>query len=103
MTQTNLGGTLAILSELEGDAAHLERAVDAHRAALEVYTEGGMRFEWAVAQNNLGSALARLWQCGGDTQYLRRLLPLFAPHSGSSHASKVQRNTRELSKAYGRR
>ena len=40
--------------------AHLEEAVTAYRAALEEYTPERVPLQWAMTQNNLGSALQTL-------------------------------------------
>jgi hypothetical protein len=61
------GSTLVILADAlqpfgdqSGQNAPLQEAVDAYRAALQEYTRERVPLQWAMAQNNLGSALSRL-------------------------------------------
>jgi len=48
------------LGEREGGSAKLEEAVVALREALKEYTRDRVPLDWAMTQNNLGSALERL-------------------------------------------
>ena len=66
MTQNNLGNALRTLGERKADTVHLEEAVDAYRAALEVFTgEGSPRYRGLV-QDNLVRALNRLRERGSQ-------------------------------------
>jgi len=49
-----------MLGERETGTMHLEEAVTAFRAALEVRTRDQAPLDWAAAQNNLGNALGTL-------------------------------------------
>ncbi len=68
-TQNNLGNALATLGERESGTPasagagrlRLEEAVAAYRAALEERTRERVPLEWAMTQNNLGTAL---WALG---------------------------------------
>jgi tetratricopeptide (TPR) repeat protein len=67
MTQNNLGLALATLGEREsgapdGGRGRLEEAVAAYRAAFEEHTRARVPLDWAMTQNNLGTALATLGQ-----------------------------------------
>jgi tetratricopeptide (TPR) repeat protein len=48
------------LGERESGVARLEKAAEACRAALEVYTREQMPLDWAMTQYNLGNALGAL-------------------------------------------
>jgi tetratricopeptide (TPR) repeat protein len=61
-----LGVALAQIGEQRGDDAALREAVDAYRAALEVYTRERVPLDWAKTQNNLGNALLTLGERGDD-------------------------------------
>jgi hypothetical protein len=52
----------ATLGEQAADAARLEEAIAAFRAALEEQTRARVPLEWAMMQNNLGNALTSLGQ-----------------------------------------
>ena len=61
MTQNNLGVALrdqAARTEGPKGAELLAQAVSAYRSALEVYTREQLPQDWAVTQNNLGTALS---------------------------------------------
>ncbi|WP_200344383.1 hypothetical protein [Rhodovibrio sodomensis] len=49
--------TCATLGEQSGQSQELEDAIDAYRAALEVYTRERLPLAWAATQTNLGTAL----------------------------------------------
>ena len=55
--QNNLGNALRTLGERESGTARLEEAVTAYRAALAERTRDRAPLQWAMTQNNLGSAL----------------------------------------------
>src|SRR5205823_13483714 len=54
------GTMLSTLSERQTGMEHLEQAVSAYRVALEEYTHERVRPNWAMTQDNLGTALCRL-------------------------------------------
>jgi hypothetical protein len=62
MAQYNLGGVLLRLGERKrkSGTVHLEKAAEACRAALEVYTREQVPLDWAMTQYNLGNALGAL-------------------------------------------
>jgi len=55
-----LGVALGERGARESGTVRLEAAVAAHRAALEEFTQGNMRLEYAMTQMNLGNALRNL-------------------------------------------
>ena len=57
MTQNNLGNVLSRLGERESGTERLVEAVAAFRAVLEERTRERVPLDWAMTQNNLGSAL----------------------------------------------
>jgi hypothetical protein len=59
MTQINLGLALAALGRRESRKVRLEEAVSSYRSALEEWTRDRVPLRWALAQNNLGTALLR--------------------------------------------
>jgi hypothetical protein len=62
MTQNNLGGALVSLGERQPGAEGLRSlsgAVEAYRAALQVYTRAAMPQDWAATQNSLGYTLSK--------------------------------------------
>jgi hypothetical protein len=75
--QNDLGNILHSLGELAGDAALLNQAIDAYRAALRVRSETETPQDWAMAQNNLGVALQILGQRAGDADLLRQATDAF--------------------------
>ena len=77
MTQTNLGNTLRNLGDRETGTKRLEQAVNAHRAALQVYTRESAPFDWAAAQNNLGNALSFLGEREDGTERLKEAVDAF--------------------------
>ena len=71
------GNALVVLGERVGDSEHLERAVTAYRAALEVRTRERSPIEWASTQNNLGIALRALGEREGDPERLERAVTAY--------------------------
>jgi tetratricopeptide (TPR) repeat protein len=69
-TQMNLGNALKALGERGSDAARLEGAVAASRAALEEYTRASAPLDWAAAQFDLGIALRALGERESGTARL---------------------------------
>ena len=55
--QMNLGSALGTLGARESGTARLEESVAAYRAALEERTRDRVPLDWAMTQNNLGTAL----------------------------------------------
>jgi tetratricopeptide (TPR) repeat protein len=55
-----LGNALGVLGQRESGTARLEKAVAAHRLALEEHTRERVPLAWATTQNNLGNALRTL-------------------------------------------
>jgi tetratricopeptide (TPR) repeat protein len=55
--QIILGDALQTLGDQRGDAAAIQKAVDAYREALKEYTRERVPLDWAMTQNNLGNAL----------------------------------------------
>ena len=97
-TQNNLGNALAVLGERESGPARLEQAVAAYRAvlgeresgmarleqavaayhaALKEYTRERVPFDWAMTQNNLGSALRTLGERESGTARLEQAVEAF--------------------------
>jgi tetratricopeptide (TPR) repeat protein len=74
-TQTNLGVALIALGERETGTAHLEEAVAAHRAALEVWTRE--QVNWPAAQTNLGNALKKLGERESGTAHLEEAVAAY--------------------------
>ena len=62
MTQNNLGNALAILGEQGSGTGHLEQAVEAYHAALEVLAAEGSSFHRDRVQKNLDRALQELYE-----------------------------------------
>ena len=58
--QLALGNAARAIGEQTPDSIWLEKAIAAHRAALEVWTRERAPRYWAMIQSNLGSALFRL-------------------------------------------
>jgi tetratricopeptide (TPR) repeat protein len=85
MTQNNLGTALQTLGERGSDTARLGEAVAAYRAALKGRgppKKGSLSFaitqkQWAMTQNNLGSALRRLGERESGTARLEEAIAAF--------------------------
>ncbi|HKO08855.1 MAG TPA: tetratricopeptide repeat protein, partial [Alphaproteobacteria bacterium] len=58
--QAAFGLVCSVLGKQIGDSRWLEKAVAAYRAALEVRTRERVPLQWAMTQNNLGTALRTL-------------------------------------------
>ena len=58
--QLRFGQSLSALGEREGETDTLERAINAYRAALDVYTRERWPLRWAEVQAHLGIALKSL-------------------------------------------
>ena len=58
--QNALGLTLLVIGDQAGDNGALAGATQAYRAALEERTRDRVPLDWAMTQNNLGTALKRL-------------------------------------------
>jgi len=56
LTQHNLGCALSVLGERESGTARLEEAVAAYRAVVQEWTREAAPLDWAMTQNNLGTA-----------------------------------------------
>ena len=65
-----LGLAAYVLGEQKGERDWLEQAVEAYRAALEIWTRERVPLDWAATQNDLGYAL---WRLGGREQGTERL------------------------------
>lgn len=63
--------------ETQGDNAALLVAIAAYRAALEEWTRERVPLDWAVTQNNLGSALAALGRRESGTARLEKAVEAF--------------------------
>jgi hypothetical protein len=61
-----------VLGERESGTARLEAAVAAYRAALQERTRERVPLAWAMTQNNLGNALARLGERESSTARLEQ-------------------------------
>jgi tetratricopeptide (TPR) repeat protein len=59
-TQNNLGNALRCLGEREKNPKLVEKAIEAYRSALEVFTESQATYYIEGAQNNLRRAEALL-------------------------------------------
>jgi tetratricopeptide (TPR) repeat protein len=99
MTQNNLGNVLQVLGQRSGDAAILQRAVDAFEAALTVYTREAAPVDWAMTQNNLGAVLRVLGQRSSDAAILQRAvaaheasLAMFESVGHTAYADIARRN-----------
>jgi|SRR6516225_5754241 hypothetical protein len=69
---------LSTLSERQTGMEHLEQAVAAYRVALEEYTHERVRLNWAMTQNNLGTALCRLGEWESGTERLEEAVAAFS-------------------------
>ena len=87
-TQMNLAGALLVLGEREGNAARLEEAAVADRAALAEYTRDRAPLQWAQTQINLGNVLQTLGEREGNTARLEEAVEAY-------HAA-LDQCTREL-------
>jgi tetratricopeptide (TPR) repeat protein len=66
--QYDLGEALARASEGHEDGdAYLMEAVEAYRAALQIWTVERQRYKWVMAENNLAKALTRLGEYESGT------------------------------------
>ena len=70
--QLRFGQSLWALGEREGERDKLERAIDAYRAALDVYTRKRWPLRWAEVQAHLGIALKSLGERESGTQRLEQ-------------------------------
>jgi tetratricopeptide (TPR) repeat protein len=77
LTQANLASALQMLGERLNDPAPLGDAVNAYRAALEVYTPEAMPAAWAITQTNLGSALQTLGEHESGTAWLEEAVAAY--------------------------
>jgi hypothetical protein len=59
-----------VLGERESGTAHLTEAVAAYHAALEERTRDRVPLDWAMTQNNLGTALETLGERESGTAHL---------------------------------
>lgn len=84
--QDNLGNALYCLGELH-DVDSLKEAIQAYRAALQVYTREGAPTDWAGTMNNLGNALSELGE-QGHTEFL--------PEAISTYREALDIYTREV-------
>ena len=75
--QAALGNALFALGEREGGTGRLEKAVAAHRSALEESTREHSPLAWAGTQNNLGTVLATLGEREGDTKRLEEAVTAY--------------------------
>jgi tetratricopeptide (TPR) repeat protein len=80
-TQINLGTALRTLGErgegIEQAVGRLKQAVIAFAAALAVFTRERFPLYWAMAQNNLGSALTRLGEREVGTERLEEAVAAY--------------------------
>ena len=65
-----LADALATLGDQSGQNAPLQEAVGAYRAALQERTRERVPLQWAMTQNNLGTALGTLGERKSGTQRL---------------------------------
>ncbi len=70
-TQNNLGNALTRLGAWTENAARLQEAAGAYRAALEERTRERAPMGWAATQDNLGKALRNLGVLTGDAARLQ--------------------------------
>ena len=87
-TQMNSAAALLVLGEREGDAARLEEAAVADRAALAEYTRDRAPLQWAQTEINLGNVLQTLGEREGNTARLEEAVEAY-------HAA-LDQCTREL-------
>ena len=104
-TQNNLGVALMRLGEREAGPERLEQAVDAYRAALEVYTRERVPLDWAGVQNNLGVALESLAGREAGPERLeqavdayRAALEVFNSEESPRYRDMVEKNLRRVLK-----
>ena len=75
-TQTNLANAYwrqsFATNQLEEGTVALEKALESHHAALEVYTRETFPQDWALTQRNMGAVLAGLSQMSERTDSLER-------------------------------
>ena len=95
-TQNNLGGALLSLADRGGGPwatprERIEEAVAAYRAALEEYTRERVPLLWAIAQNNLGTALESRGWYGGEGVSQTGLLE----EAVAAHRAALEEFTRE--------
>ena len=91
MTQNNLGSALSSLGEREDGTERLKKAVNAHRAALQVYTRERVPLRWAMTQNNLGSALGSLGEREDGTERLKKAVNLYRAALEGAQCRRVPR------------
>ena len=70
--QLRFGQSLSTLGEREGESDKLERAIDAYRAALEVYSPENSPLRWAEVQAHLAIALKTLGERESGTERLEQ-------------------------------
>lgn len=73
----DLGVSLTNLGEREPASTHLEQAVAAYRAALEVHARDRMPLDWATTQNNLGNVLSTLGERESGTARLEQAVAAY--------------------------
>jgi tetratricopeptide (TPR) repeat protein len=76
-TQDRLGIVLVTLGERESETTRLEKAVAAHRAALEERTRKRVPLDWANTQTNLGAALRSLGERESGTARLKEAVTAY--------------------------
>ena len=85
MVQNNLGLALRLEGEHSSDKQAKDmfaQAVDAYRAALQVYTRTEKPLAWAMTQNNLGNALVDEADYAGAARALEECLEDFPDNTG---------------------
>ena len=75
--RVTLGNALFALGERETGTERLEQAVDAYRAALQVYTRERTPLDWATIQIDFGNALTRLGEREGRTERLEQAVDAY--------------------------
>jgi len=68
--QDKLGSALQLLGTSDSGTARLKEAIQAHKAALQVFTREDAPSDWAMITVNLGTALQELGQREGGTTHL---------------------------------
>ncbi len=71
-----LNGLGNVLMRLGGDA-RAQEAIDAYREALQTWTRENAPLDWAMVENNLGIALARLGQREAGTEKLEEAVAAY--------------------------
>jgi tetratricopeptide (TPR) repeat protein len=73
----NLGNSLRIYGEQQGDNASLQQSIGAYQEVLKQRTRERVPLDWAATQNNLGNAMFRLGERESGTAHLEQAVAAY--------------------------